>query len=195
MLKIWNRFLRLPKLRSVYRRLFPARVTCRAAGAGDAAAVARLMEPLFPASARNEALPSAERMLSETARAGAEYRVAVHGREILAGCQVGPLLRSAGFDGCWILGLWVLPLTRGRGIGETLIRHVIDTARERGEPGLYCHIVSTNAASLRLFHKLGFGPAPSDVQRRIEEKFGSAFEEGSQIRAYYLDLRIGPSSP
>ena len=189
-MKVWNRLLRSPGLRSAYRKLFPARVECRAATEADAPAVARLMELLFPPSARREALPSAERLLSETARAGGEYRVAVERHTLLGGVQVGPLLRSAGFEGCWVLGLWVHPHARGRGIGEALIRDVVRAAGERGEAALYCHIATTNAASTNLFMKLGFVPAPPDLQEKIEEKFGSAFGEGCGVQAYVYNLNL-----
>lgn len=187
-MKVFHRMLRMPGLRSAYRSLFPAQVECRAATEADAPEVARLMEPLFPSSARREALPSAERLLSETVRCGGEYRIALGRPGILAGCQVGPLLRSAGFEGCWVLGLWVHPHARGRGIGETLIRDVIRSARGRGEERLYCHIASTNHASTSLFQKLGFQPASPELQAQIDEKFSTAFDPGTAIRAYMLEL-------
>lgn len=193
-MKVWNRLLRIPGLRSVYRRLLPAHVACRAAAPDDAREVARLMEPLFPPSARHEALPSAQRLISETLRCGAEYHIALDGERVLAGVQAGPLLQSAGFEGCWVLGLWVHPAARGRGIGEKLIGEVIRTARERGETRLYCHIASTNTPSMNLFGKMGFRPALPDLQERIEAKFGSAFDAGTEIRAFYRDLTDEPPS-
>jgi GNAT superfamily N-acetyltransferase len=180
--------LRSPAFRKLYRRVRRAKVVCGAATPEDAREVARLMEPLYPPSARPEALPAAERLLAETARSGGEYRVARIGKRIVAGCQVGPLLRSAGLDGWWVLGLWVDPSMRGRGIGEALVADAIESAAGRGEERLYCHVSARNAPSLSLFRKLGFVGAPPELQEAVERRFGTAFG-GEEVRAL---LREGP---
>ncbi len=45
---------------------------------------------------------------------------------------------------------------QGRGIGKKLIRHLIEHAKERKLPEVYCEVKEKNAASLRLFFGLGF---------------------------------------
>ncbi len=167
---------------------------CRVATLADAPAVGELMRPLFPAAARSEVLPAAERLLSETARGGGAYQILEEEGRIVAGCQVGPLLQSAGLDGCWILGLWTHPAHRGRGAGERLIREVLRAAAERGETRLYCHIAGDNQPSLALFRKVGFQPAPPELTARVEERFHGAFTQGCEVKVfeYALPLHSGP---
>jgi L-amino acid N-acyltransferase YncA len=184
-----RRLLKWPALRSFYRRLHSTGlIECRIARESDAEGVARLMEPLFPPAARSEAFPAARRLLSETDRCGGSYHVALWRGKIAGGCQAGPLLKSAGFEGWWALGLWVHPAMRGRGIGSSLVSSVIDEAERRGEERIYCHIGSTNYASLGLFRRLGFQEASRDLRSRIEERFGDAFGGKSEIQAFSLDL-------
>lgn len=46
---------------------------------------------------------------------------------------------------------------RGKGIGEKLVRHCMDKAREKGFRVLQFNaVVSTNASALALYKKLGF---------------------------------------
>jgi len=45
---------------------------------------------------------------------------------------------------------------QGRGIGKKLIRHLIEHAKKRKLPEVYCEVKEKNAASLKLFLGLGF---------------------------------------
>ena len=54
------------------------------------------------------------------------------------------------------LGVAVVHAHRGRGIGEALVRALIDWARERGILRLKLGVFATNVAAIRLYEKLGF---------------------------------------
>lgn len=56
----------------------------------------------------------------------------------------------------YLAELYVAPDQRGRGLGETLLRHVLDRARERGVT--YVDLTTTEAdeAAVRLYERLGF---------------------------------------
>jgi ribosomal-protein-alanine N-acetyltransferase len=64
------------------------------------------------------------------------------------------LVRSV-LDECELLLLAVDPAWRGRGIGETLLRHSLVTARRRGIMSMNLEVRSTNKA-VKLYEKSGF---------------------------------------
>jgi len=64
------------------------------------------------------------------------------------------LVRSV-LDECELLLLAVDPIWRGRGIGETLLRHSLRTARQRGITSMNLEVRSTNKA-VTLYEKSGF---------------------------------------
>jgi len=64
------------------------------------------------------------------------------------------LVRSV-LDECELLLLAVDPDWRGRGIGETLLRHSLVTARRRGITSMNLEVRSTNKA-VKLYEKSGF---------------------------------------
>ncbi|BBC99696.1 MULTISPECIES: GNAT family N-acetyltransferase [Sphingobium] len=64
------------------------------------------------------------------------------------------LVRSV-LDECELLLLAVDPLWRGRGVGETLLRDSLRTARRRGITSMNLEVRSTNKA-VKLYEKTGF---------------------------------------
>ena len=64
------------------------------------------------------------------------------------------LVRSV-LDECELLLLAVDPLWRGRGVGETLLRHSLHIARRRGITSMNLEVRSTNKA-VKLYEKTGF---------------------------------------
>lgn len=64
------------------------------------------------------------------------------------------LVRSV-LDECELLLLAVAPLWRGRGIGETLLRDSLRTARRRGITSMNLEVRASNNA-IRLYEKSGF---------------------------------------
>ena len=59
-------------------------------------------------------------------------------------------------DRGWIAGIGISISQRGRGIGEELMRGVIDVARERGLRELWLEVLVQNEPAIRLYEKLGF---------------------------------------
>ena len=57
-----------------------------------------------------------------------------------------------------VVGMFVEPIARGRGVGAALLEAVGCWARERGAPRLRLWVTSTNGAALRLYRRCGFRP-------------------------------------
>lgn len=64
------------------------------------------------------------------------------------------LVRSV-LDECELLLLAVQPLWRGRGVGETLLRNSLATARQRGITSMNLEVRASNMA-ISLYEKVGF---------------------------------------
>ena len=61
----------------------------------------------------------------------------------------------------WVGGIGVTPFGRRRGIGEQLMRRVIEQARERGVRVVQLEVIEANAPAIALYEKIGF----EDVRR------------------------------
>ena len=59
-------------------------------------------------------------------------------------------------DRGWIAGIGIAPAHRGRGVGEALMRGVLDAGRERGLREVRLEVLVQNQPALRLYEKLGF---------------------------------------
>jgi GNAT superfamily N-acetyltransferase len=59
-------------------------------------------------------------------------------------------------DLTWLGGIGVMPAHRGRGIGESLTRVLLDQAREAGARELVLEVIVENAPAIALYEKLGF---------------------------------------
>ena len=57
-----------------------------------------------------------------------------------------------------LVGMWVAPSARGRGLACVLIEEVITWAREEGYPHLYLDVADENAAAIKLYERMGFRP-------------------------------------
>lgn len=64
--------------------------------------------------------------------------------------------KDSPFAGHWFFGLWVRPILRGLGIGESLMLKVIEKARDDGAKELLCLVREDNQTALNLYRKLGF---------------------------------------
>lgn len=72
-----------------------------------------------------------------------------------AGMARGVADRSDPRNAC-LVSMWVLPAARVQGVGEALIRAVIDWARAAGHARLLLDVADGNQPALRLYERLGF---------------------------------------
>lgn len=59
-------------------------------------------------------------------------------------------------DRGWIAGIGIAAPHRGKGLGEALMREVIEVARTRGLRELWLEVLTPNEPAIRLYEKLGF---------------------------------------
>jgi GNAT superfamily N-acetyltransferase len=57
-----------------------------------------------------------------------------------------------------LVGMFVEPAARGRGVGGALVEAVLAWARARGAGGLYLWVTTTNRAAITLYERCGFRP-------------------------------------
>jgi GNAT superfamily N-acetyltransferase len=73
------------------------------------------------------------------------------------GSATGVLSQAgAGERPAWIVGMWVEPGARRRGVAQGLLRAVAEWARERGADVLHLDVTETNIAAIALYERLGF---------------------------------------
>ena len=69
---------------------------------------------------------------------------------------LSPTSSRACYAGVNEASLYVAPEARGKGVGTTLLKELIDRSEEAGVWELYGSIFDTNEASLRMCEKAGF---------------------------------------
>jgi len=94
-----------------------------------------------------------------------------------AGRLISELARDGELD-FRLLG--VSPAARGRGVGETLTRHVLDLARERGASRVVMNSGPQMISAHRLYHRLGFA--------RFHERETRVLDDGTRLFAFVLEL-------
>ncbi|HEY3675666.1 MAG TPA: GNAT family N-acetyltransferase [Candidatus Tumulicola sp.] len=55
-----------------------------------------------------------------------------------------------------LISMWVAPFARGQGIGDRLVRSVLEWARGRGAPVVRLDVVSNNGPAIELYRRNGF---------------------------------------
>jgi GNAT superfamily N-acetyltransferase len=63
-----------------------------------------------------------------------------------------------GRSGPVLVGMFVEPAERGRGVAVRLVESIVSWARDRGAARLYLWVTATNDPALRLYGKCGFRP-------------------------------------
>lgn len=95
--------------------------------------------------------------------------------------RAGSLISELAHDGeldFRLLG--VSPAARGRGVGETLTRHVVDLARARGASRVVMNSGPQMISAHRLYHRLGFA--------RFHERETRVLDDGTRLFAFVLEL-------
>ncbi|MFI2363485.1 GNAT family N-acetyltransferase [Promicromonospora sp. NPDC019610] len=96
----------------------------------------------------------------------------------------GPALSALAQDGELDFRLLAThPDARGGGVGETLVRHVIGLARDRGARRVVMNSGDQMRAAHRLYERLGFGRLPERETRVVETKQGP-----TRLLAFGLDI-------
>lgn len=82
------------------------------------------------------------------------YLVALVDDEVVGGCGVASFARS--HDTCELRKLFLLPQSRGLGLGKKLTQACLDFAHEQGYQQCYLDTLSNMQSAVALYEKLGF---------------------------------------
>jgi len=122
------------------------------------AAIIRQVMPEFGAGGPGFAINDSEvdRMCAAYSVPGAAYFVVVEESGRLVGGG-GVAALAGGEPGvCELKKMYFLPGARGQGMGETLLRHCLETARTLGYRTCYLETLTGMDQAIRLYKKLGF---------------------------------------
>ena len=100
-------------------------------------------------------------------------------------CKLG-IRRDRG----WIGGLGVAAAHRGKGLGEALMREVIDVARARGLRELWLEVLTPNAPAFALYRKLGFETVRDVEVWALESRVAQPQETVSSVPLEQAQTRI-----
>ena len=124
------------------------------------AAIIRAVMPEFGADGHGFAIHDAEvgRMAEAYAAPGAAYFVVEDERgRVMGGGGFAKL--EGGEDGvCELKKMYFLPQARGTGMGERLLRFLIEAARKVGHRTMYLETLTGMDAAMKLYAKMGFKP-------------------------------------
>lgn len=138
----------------------------RLAEPGDLAAVGEVTVAAFAPFTRGPGDPYVERLRDAATRAAqAELWSAVDDREEVLGtvttCPPGSPWRELAVDGEGEFRmLAVSPTAQGGGVGDALVRHVLDHYREQGAGAVVLSSLTTQTAAHRLYARHGFARVP-----------------------------------
>jgi ribosomal protein S18 acetylase RimI-like enzyme len=75
---------------------------------------------------------------------------------VLGSAGLGPHWEPERADTVTLFGMYVAPRGRGRGVGEALVRAVLEEARRRERPEVILEVASNNAPAIALYERCGF---------------------------------------
>ncbi|MCW5570903.1 MAG: ribosomal protein S18-alanine N-acetyltransferase [Steroidobacteraceae bacterium] len=125
--------------------------------------------------------PWSEGIFRDCLRVGYVCRVVEIGFDL-----VGYGVMSTGAGEAHILNLCVRETMRGRGIGRTLLRQLLDLAVEAGVEDAFLEVRPANLAAIRLYQSLGF--VPVGVRRGYYQAAGGR-EDATVLRLDLQQLR------
>jgi signal peptidase I len=129
------------------------------------------------------------REISSVRACGGHYLLAYWQGRVIGSVKGGPLMEDVGgFTGWWVVGLYVDGMYRGLGIGERLVRELLERAKTDGATEVFCHVEETNTPSLMLFRKLGFLPSEESLEKRLNKFYKTAERGRPKILAMCLKL-------
>lgn len=95
----------------------------------------------------------------------ADWRERIEGAWLVQARDAAGVVGSAGLGSHWelqrartatLFGLYVAPRARGRGVGEALIRAVLEEARHLGKVEVVLEVGSHNGPAIALYERCGF---------------------------------------
>lgn len=129
------------------------------------------------------------REINSVKACGGHYLLAYWRGRVVGSVKGGPLMEEVGgFSGWWVVGLYVDGMHRGLGIGERLVRELLERAKTDGAAEVFCHVEETNTPSLMLFKKLGFLPSEEGLEKRLNKFYRTAERGRPKILAMCLKL-------
>jgi GNAT superfamily N-acetyltransferase len=164
--------------RFLARRWIGGRVGYRVATLHDAAGLAKLygLERLPEFGAPVKALPG---QLAETGERSCTF-VALVGERIVGAVGLHRFPDDAElYSDAWLFDMLVQAPYRGAGIGEGLVRAVLERALGEGDSRVALLVFEDNKAAVRLYHKLGFQPASI---AGLDERLAVEVEAGHRRR-------------
>jgi putative acetyltransferase len=126
----------------------------------EVAALIRRVMPEFGADGPGFAIhdPEVDHMCEAYAVPGSAYFVVLgEDGQVVGGAGIAAL--EGGAPGiCELRKMYFLPVARGQGMGEALLRHCLDTARTLGYRTCYLETLTGMDQAMRLYKKVGFQP-------------------------------------
>lgn len=91
----------------------------------------------------------------------ARYWVVESAGALVASCSiVTEWSNFRGGDYWWIQSLYIVPEHRGKGLVDTMLRHLVQEAKAGGALDLRLYGFNTNARALRAYQRFGFRESP-----------------------------------
>ncbi len=124
------------------------------------AAIIRAVMPEFGAGGPGFAIHDAEvdRMAEAYAAPGAAYFVVVDEADRVIGGGGFAKLEGGEEGVCELKKMYFLPEARGTGMGERLLRHILEAARQADYRTVYLETLTGMDAAMKLYAKVGFQP-------------------------------------
>jgi ribosomal protein S18 acetylase RimI-like enzyme len=131
-------------------------VQVRLAAAGDAPEIGRLLDAFNREF--DEPTPGPDWLAGRVTELFAQDTVALLGGRGPDGIAVARFRASLWSDAleCYLAELYVVPESRGQGLGRALMRAVIEVARERGADHILLGTSEADRAARALYESLGF---------------------------------------
>lgn len=122
------------------------------------AAIIREVMPSFGACGPGFAIndPEVDHMSRAYAAARSAYFVVEEDGKVIGGGGIAPLEGGDG-DTCELRKMYFLPVARGRGLGERMMRLCLDRARQFGFRRCYLETLTGMDGARRLYERVGFG--------------------------------------
>jgi len=121
------------------------------------AAIIRAVMPEFGADGPGFAIHDTEVSSMSAAYSGprSTYFVVEMDGKVVGGAGIGPLA-GGDDDTAELRKMYFLPEARGHGMGERLLRHLLDLARKHGYARVYLETLTGMDAAQRLYERVGF---------------------------------------